>query len=322
MTTVPDVASRDDAPHEPAGRFRPRGTLWAVLRLHRAALWVWTAFVVLTVALTVRLHSAGRDVRETLGPCAAVPPREKCFEQPHFLVPGWDYTGLVDLTAFFVAGVPFAVAAYAGGVLIGREFEAGTVDLVWTQSVSPLRWLAVKLGVTALLITVGLTAMTVAFRQMWLSGERQILEPWYASEAFNAMGPTVLAHALFGLAVGTLAAVLTGRALPALGAAFGLTLLVRLLGDVLRFELWPRVRWDWQGRIPADAEEFRYEVPEFAGRLPDGGSSATRGAYREIVEIHPPSHFWPVQLVEAGLVLTMAVLAATAAFWVLRSRLP
>ncbi|WP_314177841.1 hypothetical protein [Streptomyces winkii] len=307
---------------EPAGRLRPRGTVWAVLRVHRAALWVWTAFVAVTLAGIVRLHIRGLEIREAAAECANPAPGRECVESSYLLTPDWDYTGLVDLAAFFVAAVPFAVAAYAGGVLIGREFETGTVDLVWTQSVSPLRWLAVKLGVAALLVTAGTAAMAIAFRLMWLAGEKRLLDPWYASDAFNAMGPAVLAYALFGLAVGTLAALLTGRALPGLAAGFGITLLVRLLGDVFRSELWPKVRWDWSGQMPPDAEQFRYEVPSVAGRLPDGRSSDATDATREIMDIHPASHFWPIQLVETALVLGMAGLAVAATFWALRSRMP
>jgi hypothetical protein len=136
------------------------------------------------------------------------------------------------------------------------------------------------------------------------------------------MGPTVLAYALLGLAVGALVGLLTGRVLPALGTAFGVTLLVRLLGDVFRSELWPKVKWDWHGRMPGDAQEFLYEVPGSGGRLPDGRSSHAMTATREIMEIHPSSHFWPIQLVEAGLVLGMAALAAAVAFRVLRGRVP
>lgn len=310
-----------EASPEPVVRLRPRGAVWAVLRVHRVALWMWSGFVVLGVAGLTWLHFAGVEVHEARKACAGPVPQGMCSEASAVL-PGWDYTSLVDLAAFLIAGVPFAVAAYAGGVLIGRDVETGTVDLVWTQSISPLRWLGVKLGVAALLIAIGTTATAVAFRLVWLSGEKSLLDPWYASDAFNAMGPTVLAYSMFGLAVGALIALLTGRALPALGAAFGVTLLVRLLGDVFRSELWPKVRWEWKGRMPDDAQEFLYEVPGSPGRFPNVPSSDASGATREIMQIHPASHFWPIQYVEAGLVLGMAALAAAVAFWVLRGRLP
>lgn len=317
--TATDVA-HDVVSQKPEDGLIPRNTVRATLRVHRSALWAWTTFVTVALAGIVWLHFAGLDVREAEKVCPSLPPTSSC--SPGAVLPGWSYAGLFDVAGFFVGSVPFVVAAYVGGVLIGRDFETGTVDLVWTQSISPLRWLAVKLGVAAVLVTAGTTAMALAFRLVWLSGERRLLDPWYASGTFNAMGPTVLAYALLGLAVGALAGLLTGRALPALGAAFGVTLLVRLLGDVFRSELWPKVHWDWRGRMPDDAQEFLYEVPGSAGRLPDGRSSDALNATREIMAIHPSSHFWPIQLVETGLVLGMAALAAAVAFRVLRGRVP
>lgn len=313
----PNVTLTEASP-EPAVRLRPRGTVWTVLRVHRAALWAWIAFVVLAVAATVWLHFTGMDVPKG---CEGRVPQDFCTTGAA-VVPGWDYRSAVGLAAFLIAGVPFAVAAYAGGVFIGRDFETGTVDLLWTQSISPLRWLAVKLGVAALLIAAGTTAMALTFRLMWLWDGGRLLDPWYASGMFNAMGPTVLAYSLLGLAVGALIALLTGRAMPALGAAFGVTLLVRLLGDVFRSELWPKVRWDWQGRMPDDAQEFRYEIPDLEGRLPDGRATDVTSASREIMQIHPASHFWPIQFVETLLVLGMAGIAAAVAFYALRGRVP
>ncbi|MEU0393296.1 hypothetical protein ABZ208_11045 [Streptomyces sp. NPDC006208] len=48
----------------------------------------------------------------------------------------------MSLASTLIAWLPFAVAVYAGGVLIVRELERGTAALAWTQSVTPARWLA------------------------------------------------------------------------------------------------------------------------------------------------------------------------------------
>jgi ABC-type transport system involved in multi-copper enzyme maturation permease subunit len=72
-------------------------------------------------------------------------------------------TGFLDLVAqrrlnrtlYFVGQVvvyaaPPVIGAFWGAPLIARELEAGTHRLVWTQSISRSRWLAVKIGVTGL----------------------------------------------------------------------------------------------------------------------------------------------------------------------------
>ncbi|WP_445280683.1 hypothetical protein [Streptomyces sp. DSM 118148] len=45
-----------------------------------------------------------------------------------------------------------------------------------------------------------------------------------------------------------------------------------------------------------------------------------RNAGGDFAVYHPASHFWPLHLVETGVVLALTTLAATAAFRVLRRR--
>ena len=52
--------------------------------------------------------------------------------------------------------VPVLIGMFWGAPLIARELETGTFRLAWTQSVSRVRWLLVKLGL------VGLAAIVVA----------------------------------------------------------------------------------------------------------------------------------------------------------------
>lgn len=43
-----------------------------------------------------------------------------------------------------------------------------------------------------------------------------------------------------------------------------------------------------------------------------------RGGVTPFAEVHPASHYWPLQLVETGILLALAALAVFAAFRVLR----
>jgi hypothetical protein len=56
------------------------------------------------------------------------------------------YNGLVVVTMV----VPGIIGLFWGAPLITRELEAGTHRLVWNQTVTRTRWLAVKLGLTGL----------------------------------------------------------------------------------------------------------------------------------------------------------------------------
>ena len=204
--------------------------------------------------------------------------------------------------------------------LIGRELESGTARLAWTQSVSPARWLAAKLAAPAALLVAGMLVLTLLHRLVFGSDSslRETIgaADWHQSPAFEANGTLATAYALLGLAVGTLAGLLLRRAVPALGTAvLALGALTILLGD-LRPYLWP---------VKTLTGE---EYPEWTGMVVDDGALTSTGARvsdpicvddarclaeHDIVgyyrDFHPASHFWPLQLAETAVVLTLAALA-------------
>jgi hypothetical protein len=66
-----------------------------------------------------------------------------------------------------VLAVPGLIGVFWGTPLVARELESGTHRLVWTQSVSRTRWLAVKLGLVGLsaMVTAGLLSLAVTTRR-------------------------------------------------------------------------------------------------------------------------------------------------------------
>ncbi|MFI0353765.1 hypothetical protein [Actinomadura sp. 9N407] len=73
----------------------------------------------------------------------------------------------LGLTAVMLV-MPALVGLFWGAPLIARELEAGTHRLVWNQSITRTRWLAVKLALTGLaaMIAAGLCSLAVT----WWSG--------------------------------------------------------------------------------------------------------------------------------------------------------
>ena len=63
------------------------------------------------------------------------------------------------------ARCPPLLGIFWGAPLVARELEAGTHRLVWTQSVTRTRWLAVKLGVIGLagMAVTGLVSLMVTW---------------------------------------------------------------------------------------------------------------------------------------------------------------
>jgi hypothetical protein len=283
--------------HSP--RSQRRGLASAVLRLHRVPLWAWAVMV---IAGAVGLNAGPDELR----------------------------------SAQLLAWLPCGIAACVGAVLIGRELEHGTATLAWTQSVSPARWLAAKLAVTAAALFGGTAVLTLVFRWVWVSGPDGGVNRWN-SEYFHAAGTVGPAYVLLGLALGALAALLTRRTLPAMGLAVAGIGLAYHLGDRVRSSLWPasEVRGPWSSSLnsPADQLEFgmimesgeRVSGLDCSGQAVPGDLStclSDHGAVDFYAKLHPTSHYWPIQLVETGIVLALAAATVATAFWALRRRLP
>ncbi|ELP70788.1 ABC transporter permease subunit [Streptomyces turgidiscabies] len=330
MTTTTALAA-------PAGprRTRPRvhGLPGAVLMLHRSALWFWLLLVALGGGTLLWLYASGLEsafAEFTRAGCHDGTVRRACDdsgpERTLLATAESVSSGLINL-------VPLLTAAWAGAALISRELENGTARLAWTQSVSPARWLAAKLTVPAVLITTGTLLLTLLHRLVWdrhaeVWGSLGTWE-WYWSQAYVANGPLATAYALLGLAVGALVGLLVRRSLPALGiAAVALLTLTSVLGD-LRPHLWPAETVTRKTGYPqASGIVVRDGVVTSSGsRVPDPYCTdelcrADRDVVGYFRDYHSAAHFWPLQLVETGIVLALVAAATAAAFWLLRRRTP
>lgn len=322
----------------PAG-LRPAGLARTVLTAHRVALRTWLGFVVLAVAGMVVLYVLGEEVNRT-NPCSVgggeLPP---CAELDAVLP---YYTTWMSIAAAAVAWLPLVVAPFVGGALVGREMESGTAPLAWTQSVTPVRWLAVRLAVPAALLVAGTAVLTALFHRVWTVGDKNVLNEWFWADIFRATGPVTPAYVLLGVVVGAVAGLLTRRALPGLGAAFAVMLMVHLVADAQRLELWPTALW--RGEQAASLPRSAYQIDSGLLAERSEGADATvsriegycdadhpldmqeclrsHDAVDFYAVVHPASHYWPLQLVETGIVLALAALLAAAAFHLLRRRLP
>jgi hypothetical protein len=114
--------------------------------------------------------------------------------------------------------LPAVVGLFWGAPMITRELEAGTHLLVWNQSITRRRWLAVKLGLTVLAAAAaaGLCGLMVT----WWSGPldasaSEELAPM-APLVFGARGILPVAYAAFAVVLGVTVGMLVRRTLPAM----------------------------------------------------------------------------------------------------------
>ncbi|OIJ64056.1 ABC transporter permease [Streptomyces mangrovisoli] len=308
--------------------FQPRGLTWTVLRLHRLPLWIWAALVVAGSGGLLWLHQLGQDAAAYSGHCAVGGTgTPQCSA-------GLRYAGDELDFAQLLAWIPFG-AACAGAALIGRELQHGTSVLAWTQSVSPARWLAAKLAVPAVALLGGTAALTLMFRWAWTSGPDNGVNRW-SGTYFNAAGTVGLAYALLAIVLGALAATLTRRTLPAVVLALAGTALAYTLGAAVRPHLWPasEVRGPW-GAALNHVYQLDLGMITRSGKHVSGLDCSDQAVPGDLntclsdhnavdfyAKIHPTAHYWPIQLVETGVVLALAAAAVAAAFWALRRRLP
>ncbi|MFC4588533.1 ABC transporter permease [Sphaerisporangium corydalis] len=131
--------------------------------------------------------------------------------------------------------LPALVGLFWGAPLITRELEAGTHLLVWNQSVTRVRWLAVKLGV------VGLAAMAAAcvcgLAVTWWSdpldksapGNLALMTPL----VFGARGIAPVGYAAFAFVLGVTVGMLVRRTLPAMALTLAVFVAIQLAMPLL-----------------------------------------------------------------------------------------
>ena len=190
-----------------------------------------------------------------------------------------------------------------GAPLVARELETGTFRLAWTQSVSRLRWLLVKLGLVGL-------ASAARRRAVEPDGD-VVVQPHRQGEprtgsapaAFGVHGFVPAGYALFAFALGATTGLLFRRTLPAMA--------VTLVGFVAaRF-----VVADWV------RPHFMSPVTERSSIEPERGLGLHRvpGAVHS-VSAKPPD--LPNALIVSNSIVNNAGQSPTASFMQRRARLP
>ncbi|MEU9307137.1 hypothetical protein [Streptomyces sp. NPDC048256] len=308
------------------------GTARTVLRLHRTALLVWAAVVLALSGWLVWLTEDA--VKEEL---AAWESCQRAGQDLCDMSVGWvGYSESLNWVGLLISYGFLAVAAFAGGALIGRELENGTAGLAWAQGITPVRWLTAKLAVPALALTAGATVLVLVYRWAWGAHRTLTDNGWMSDDAYLSRGPAGLAYILCALALGVLTALLLRRALPALAVSVAASGLLAFVVAHYRGSFWPAVtRTSTAAAVdfPDNAWELENGLLIHGRRTPDVGywtcdgtpAEARRclddlGVTGSYTTYHPESHYWPLQLVETGVVLAVAALATAAAFLLLRRR--
>jgi hypothetical protein len=326
--------------------------IWLTWRQHRLQLMFGTA--VLAVLLTFLLMT-GFGISSTfhstgLAACLAVPRRD-CGG----LSDAFDsrYSNLQFLVPLFLT-LPALIGLFWGAPLVAREAEQGTHRLAWTQGVTRVRWLGVKLSVLGGATVAGAAAISWAL-SWWSRPLVAASDDRLSPGVFDLRGIVPVAYALFALMIGVAAGTIIRRTVPAMAAA--ITSYVAVRGGValwLRqhfatpktistalFQSNPRIgHGDWvlstktldgAGRFMGTGQTLDFNL--LGGRCPELATAANRGvpnndlvqACIRHVGLHvqmvyqPGSLFWRFQGIETGLFVALsAALFALTVYWVRR----
>ncbi|MEU9023948.1 ABC transporter permease subunit [Actinomadura sp. NPDC048394] len=139
-----------------------------------------------------------------------------------------EFTPTVSAAQAVLLLLPALIGAFWGAPLLGREFEAGTQRLAWTQSVTRRRWLAAKLLLPGL-ATVLLTA-ALSFLLTWAADRFDEVEGTrFTALSFASRDVVPVGYALFAFAAGTAAGLFLRRTLPAMAATLAVVAAVLFL---------------------------------------------------------------------------------------------
>jgi hypothetical protein len=133
---------------------------------------------------------------------------------------------LIINAVVFLNVIPVLLAMLVGAPLVARELEYGTYRLVWTQSITRFRWVAVKL-----IVIVGaalLTAVALASLLAWWFGPLHQFGGFYFPLTFDLEGTVPLAYMAFALSLAVAAGAVVRRTVPAMALTVGAFLAVRL----------------------------------------------------------------------------------------------
>ncbi|MFD9929791.1 hypothetical protein ACFWZK_27110 [[Kitasatospora] papulosa] len=315
-----------------------RGPARVVVRQHRWTLWIAGGLALLTVAGLIALALRSAHVAEVFAASecrtdGADGNRECMQVARNYLDSMAQYRHLFDDVAVALTALPVIASSFVAGPLIARELESGTFRLSWTQSVSPARWLAAKLAVPAVLLLSGTAVLSFVLQWAQSQADNPYGSEWYSPQIFAGTGILPFAYLLLGLCAGALIGILVRRTLLALTLSVLVTGAVGVAFAGLRAHLWPpstvsgtsldvreNIWWVETGHLTGTGERLSQDVCADVAESARARCFADNDITGHYLDYHPASHFWPLQLVETGILLALAAVAVTVAFRLLRRR--
>ncbi|WP_380284395.1 ABC transporter permease subunit [Kitasatospora purpeofusca] len=299
-----------------------RGVLWLVWRQSRAAVRTMVLLVVPVAVLLVVLHVLLQDRTELFDRSGCVDAKEWDLGcQVQFGRIEMLRRAFTDLLQPAVTALPVLLGMFLGGPLLAQEYERGTLRLVLAQSVSPARWLAIRLAVPGLAVVLLSAPLSALMSWVWWSdivhGPAATFDPPFQGFTYPVLGVMPVAWSLFGLALGVLVGQVLRRTVPAVLVSGAAVALAHTVVMALRPYFWPMVEAEqsFNDRLGGFHQPTNAWLVEHGVVLADGtrlthdactdAPGVCAAAPTSWGQYHPVSHLVPVQFVEAGLLLVL-----------------
>ena len=250
--------------------------------------------------------------------------------------------------------MPVLVGMFLGAPLVARELERGTYRLVWTQSVTRLRWMLVKVGAQAGAALLAFAVLTPIV--LWWTGPFGGLIGGGMSN-FDSVGIVPLAYMVYALALAIAAGTLLRTTVPAMFVTLVGYLAVRIPIAVLaRPNYLPPVSATWDPYVTSPkvllhqdwilfqnfVDHSGHPVPvsppqrnacEASGAPPaphGQGTTTFNDLFTACTHAHgwlymatyqPADRFWLFQGIESTIFFGLAAALLALAFWWVRSRI-
>jgi hypothetical protein len=232
--------------------------------------------------------------------------------------------------------LPVLLGVFIAAPLLSREFEQRTHLFAWSQSITKLRWVVVKLGLFVAVVLVSAAALTVLV--MWWHSplDRAFYGgPW---AAFDVQGLAPIGYAVFALSLGTLAGLVFRRTIPAMALTLFVFVGVRILIAQVRPHFMTAVTgsaldvnqgsWLLSANYYTDAqghhvsfEQVNQMVSVYASTAPNtfNGSGVMDYLHQRgislLTDYQPPDRYWTFQAIEAALFFGLAISLIAACLW-------
>jgi ABC-type transport system involved in multi-copper enzyme maturation permease subunit len=229
-----------------------------------------------------------------------------------------------NLFTYGLVVLPALAGAFIGAPLVAREMEKGTHHLAWTQGVTRLRWLLVKLALVVLpLVAAG--ALVGYLEVVLLSVRGPHTNRW---DIFDQQAPVVPAATVFALALGVAFGAVIRRSVPAMAATLVAFVVVRVgIAELVRSHyMAPLMKTTPDlNAVGSQADPMAWWLgfPDYydsTGHLLGNLIGPGTGQPSYVVQyFQPGDRFWAFQTIEAAILCSLALLIlGFAVYWVTR----